>query len=253
MRELTLEELELVAGGDDTGDIVVTGDRGGDSGDWGDWGDFGDYGDTGGGDSGVGGGDSGADTPPADFHGISATGESVQPFLNQPHMNPGDSRPLTQNEKIALAGYTNLTAAQIDAIRINAGGQFGSAAATTWSGTNISFDPQFALQDFSKNADTMDLLVHEAYHVYQYDSGLGYLRMAADEIAVGTSSHDYYTYTQQDLAAIAQNPSALAAMNIETQAAIAQDFYRVSNGLAAQGAVGFSPSAADLGAASHLR
>ncbi|MBX9882943.1 MAG: hypothetical protein K2X73_13335 [Sphingomonas sp.] len=57
MRELTLEELELVAGGDDTGDIVVTGDRGG--GDWGDFGDFGDFGDYGDyGDTGGGGGDS---------------------------------------------------------------------------------------------------------------------------------------------------------------------------------------------------
>ena len=59
MRELTLEELELVAGGDNT--IVVTGDR--DSGDWGDYGDYGDYGwdygDGGGGDGGGGGGDTG--------------------------------------------------------------------------------------------------------------------------------------------------------------------------------------------------
>jgi len=54
VRELTLEELELVAGGNET--IVVTGDYGdnGDYGDWGDYGDFGDYGDYG--DYGDGGG-----------------------------------------------------------------------------------------------------------------------------------------------------------------------------------------------------
>lgn len=71
MRELTLEELELVAGGTVTdnygGDIVVTapGDGGGDGGwgggDFGDFGDYGDYGDTGGG--GGGGGDTGTSGP----------------------------------------------------------------------------------------------------------------------------------------------------------------------------------------------
>lgn len=68
MRELTLEEQELIAGGtvtdgtDSGGDIVVTANPGdGGGGDWGgDWGDWGgDYGDGGGGD---GGGDS-APTP----------------------------------------------------------------------------------------------------------------------------------------------------------------------------------------------
>ena len=57
MRELTLDELELVAGGDNS-DIVVTGNPG-DYGDWGDFGDYGDYGDGGGG--GGGGGDAGPD------------------------------------------------------------------------------------------------------------------------------------------------------------------------------------------------
>jgi hypothetical protein len=78
MRELTLEELELVAGGTDTGDIVVTGgDSGG--GDWGDFGDYGggDYGGDYGGDSGGGGGDSGdTSLPPiqaTDNHGNSVT------------------------------------------------------------------------------------------------------------------------------------------------------------------------------------
>jgi len=79
MRELTLEELELVAGGTDSGDIVVTGDSGGDDWDGGDFGDYGDYGDDygdygggGGGDS----GDSGDSLPPiqtTDNHGNSVT------------------------------------------------------------------------------------------------------------------------------------------------------------------------------------
>lgn len=61
MRELTLEELELISGGTHTeSEIVVVGDGGGD--DWGDWGDWGDYGD-GGGDGGGGGG-GGGDPPP---------------------------------------------------------------------------------------------------------------------------------------------------------------------------------------------
>jgi hypothetical protein len=80
MRELTLEELELVAGGLDTGDIVVTGDGGGggDWGDWGDWGggDFGDYGGGGGGDAGGGGDGGDTSLPPiqaTDNHGNSVT------------------------------------------------------------------------------------------------------------------------------------------------------------------------------------
>jgi hypothetical protein len=69
MRELTLEELELVAGGTDTGDIVVTGDGGGDGGgDWGgDWGDWGDFGDGGGGGGDGGGGDSPAPADPEEI------------------------------------------------------------------------------------------------------------------------------------------------------------------------------------------
>ncbi|HTG37428.1 polymorphic toxin type 44 domain-containing protein [Sphingomonas sp.] len=65
MRELTLAEQELIAGGtvtDDYGpDIVVTADPGDSGGDWGgDWGDWGgDYG-----DSGDGGGSDGGDSPP---------------------------------------------------------------------------------------------------------------------------------------------------------------------------------------------
>lgn len=68
MRELTLDELELVAGGyvtdgygggDSGGDIVVTAPDG-DGGDYGDFGDFGDYGDYGdGGYTDGGGGDAG--------------------------------------------------------------------------------------------------------------------------------------------------------------------------------------------------
>lgn len=66
MRELTIEEQELIAGGSITdgggggGDIVVVADGGG-GGDWGDYGggDWGDYGDYGGGDGGGGGGDAG--------------------------------------------------------------------------------------------------------------------------------------------------------------------------------------------------
>jgi hypothetical protein len=75
MRELTLEEQELIAGGTDTTDlpeIVVTADPG-DGGGWGDWGDWGDYGDNGDYGDGGGGGDSPPDpncagsTPPADW------------------------------------------------------------------------------------------------------------------------------------------------------------------------------------------
>jgi hypothetical protein len=63
MRELTLEEQELVAGGSTTDEIVVTADSGDDWGDWGDWGDYGDYGDWyGDGGGGGGGSDSGAGT-----------------------------------------------------------------------------------------------------------------------------------------------------------------------------------------------
>lgn len=64
MRELTKKELELIGGGNDTNEIVVTG---GDDGDWGDWygdggGDYGDYG-----DSGDGGGGDDAPPPPPDI------------------------------------------------------------------------------------------------------------------------------------------------------------------------------------------
>ena len=61
MRELTLEELQLVAGGADT--IVVTGDRPDDGG-W-DWGDWYDTGGDGGGGGGGGGGDQG--DPPDEY------------------------------------------------------------------------------------------------------------------------------------------------------------------------------------------
>jgi len=58
MRELTLEEQELIAGGSTSDEIVVTADSGDDWGDWGDWGDYGDYGDWyGDGGGGGGGGD----------------------------------------------------------------------------------------------------------------------------------------------------------------------------------------------------
>ena len=62
MRELTLSELELVSGGNNStvtevDEIVVIGNPGGgDWGDWGDWGDYGDYID--------GGGDGYGPTPP---------------------------------------------------------------------------------------------------------------------------------------------------------------------------------------------
>lgn len=195
-----------------------------------------------------GGGGQPTDT---EFHGLSGTGESNAPYAGQPHMAEGETRHLTQAEKIAAAGYTNLTDAELDAVVIRSGGQFGSAAATTypWS---INMAANYALKDYSNNADTMDLLIHELYHVYQYDSGFTYSRMIADEAVVAVSSHNYYTYTSSDLAAIAQNPSNLAAFNIETQAAIAQDYYRVSHGLPTQGAVGFSPTAQDLKSAIHF-
>jgi hypothetical protein len=70
MRELTLEEQELIAGGTVTTDIgpdiVVTADPGDGGGDWGgDWGYWpGDGGDYGGGDGGGGGGDGGGDSGP---------------------------------------------------------------------------------------------------------------------------------------------------------------------------------------------
>jgi hypothetical protein len=57
MRELTLEEQELIAGGSTSDEIVVTADSGDDWGDWGDWGDYGDYGDWYGDGGGGGGGD----------------------------------------------------------------------------------------------------------------------------------------------------------------------------------------------------
>lgn len=73
MRELTLDELELVAGGDNS-DIVVTGNPG----DYGDWGDFGDYGDYGDGGGGGGGGDSGPTEPPAPtFQGENCANNSL--------------------------------------------------------------------------------------------------------------------------------------------------------------------------------
>ncbi len=64
MRELTLSELELVSGGNnssvtDIDEIVVIGNPGGGGGDWGDWGDWGDSGDYGDGGGG-GGGDQGS-------------------------------------------------------------------------------------------------------------------------------------------------------------------------------------------------
>lgn len=84
MRELTLEELELVAGGSDT--IVVVAPDGDGGGDWGgDWG--GDYG-GGDGGGGGGGGDSGGD-PSA------GQGETVPDIVVTGHQPPvtqlGDS------------------------------------------------------------------------------------------------------------------------------------------------------------------
>lgn len=67
MRELTLEELELISGGSTTVDeIVVVADGDGDGG--GDWGDYGDYGDGGGGSGGDSGSDSGEQSPPENEH-----------------------------------------------------------------------------------------------------------------------------------------------------------------------------------------
>jgi hypothetical protein len=77
MRELTLEELELISGGTWTDQEIVVvadgdggddwGDGGGDWGDWGDYGDYGDYGDQG------GGGDSGQASGPG---AIDLTGDT---------------------------------------------------------------------------------------------------------------------------------------------------------------------------------
>lgn len=77
MRELTMEELELVAGGEGS-DIIVTGNPG----DWGDWGG-GDFGDSGGGI----GGDSSPPPPPPPpppptFQGKDCANNSLQSATN---------------------------------------------------------------------------------------------------------------------------------------------------------------------------
>ena len=108
MRELTLSELELVSGGNnssvtDVDEIVVIGNPGGggggDWGDWGDWGDQGDYGDGGGG----GGGDAG---PPADEASVDVDTSNI-------------NRPLTADEQKAvddLKDAINKTTATINAL-----------------------------------------------------------------------------------------------------------------------------------------
>lgn len=110
MRELTLEELELISGGSVTteiDEIVVVGDGGGDDGgDWGDWGDWGDdwydgdYGDGGGGD---GGGDTAPPEPPADTASVDV---DVQ-----------ITRPLTASEQQAVNDLKTAVAAADAAIR----------------------------------------------------------------------------------------------------------------------------------------
>ncbi|WP_420607364.1 hypothetical protein [Novosphingopyxis sp.] len=96
MRELTLEEQELISGGSTTDEIVVTadggGDGGGDWGDWGDWGDYGDYGDYGDG----GGGDTGPPPPPPP----AADSDSHDVMVNF-------TRPLTADEQAALTDLQN--------------------------------------------------------------------------------------------------------------------------------------------------
>lgn len=99
MRELTLEELELVAGGTtSTGDIIVIGDRGGDGGGGGDFGDFGDYGDYGDGMGGGGGGDSGSQPPsspitvtPDPTHHSATVSADIPGVDGTIHFNLGDS------------------------------------------------------------------------------------------------------------------------------------------------------------------
>ena len=88
MRELTLTELELVSGGNNSDvtevdEIVVIGDRGdggGDWGDWGDWGDYGDYGDYGDGGGGAQGDADDGSTPPPDEASIDVTVNIERPL-----------------------------------------------------------------------------------------------------------------------------------------------------------------------------
>lgn len=184
-------------------------------------------------------------------NGMSSVGESVTPFLAQPHMNPGDVRSLTASEKAGVAAFTHLTPDQLNNVRITAGGQFGAAlgwggnvAATTYSSKDISFNPQFAIQDFSANADTMDLLVHELAHAYQYET-IGAGRVLGDQVDRLFIS-DTYSYSQSELQSVVSNPSLFSSLNVEQQATMTADYYRISNGLTPQGGEGFSATVQQL-------
>jgi GH24 family phage-related lysozyme (muramidase) len=108
MRELTLEECELIAGGSTTDEIVVTADSGGGDdwgGDWGDWGDWydtgGDYGDGGGGGGDVG--DAGATSPNIDYGFIERHEGGI---LTQGYVPPSGHSGVTIGAGVDLGQHT---------------------------------------------------------------------------------------------------------------------------------------------------
>ena len=159
-------------------------------------------------------------------------GEPLAPYANSAadHMAEGTSRHLTQHEiELLEGGASHLTDAQLRALVIHSGGNVSGAAATTWSGINISIDPDYALSDFSGSAATMSLLVHELEHVAQWDSGVSRATFLSDE-AKGLFT-DIYVYSNNDL-------NNYQHLNVEQQAAIQEDAYRWSHGLETLNAVG---------------
>src|SRR5204863_258643 len=130
--------------------------------------------------------------------------DSVDPVLSR-----RAHRGLTPGEMKILKGLGLWTQAELDAVQIRSGGQFpgirgmewDGVAATTWSATDLAVNRNFALLDFSTNPDTMDLLVHEMYHVMQYNnSNVGQYRLWIGDQAERLLGGNTYTYTAADLA-----------------------------------------------------
>lgn len=249
---LDSEQLRWVSGAgpnDSDSDIVVIGDPGDDydpfpDEPWDPWADDGSFNPP------PPGGSAGNSGDYAYLIGLNAVGESHAPYEHKPHMQPGDTRGLTPAEKSIIKNSTTLSDNQINNIRVHAGGQYGADTPATTIRNTINMNTSYALTDFSSDPDTMDLLIHEATHVEQWEE-LGGIRIGADEL-LRLMGGDIYSYDLHDLNAILNGTNDFSSLNIEAQSTMASDLYRIQNGLPALGAADFSPTASELSLATGI-
>lgn len=197
MRELTMTELELVAGGStsdvtELDEIVVTGPGdGGGGGDWGDWGDWGDYGDYG--DYGDGGGSGGGSTdtaPPPDEASVDVTDTINRPLTADEQKAVNDLKAtindvtkainaLSDASKITLPDGSTVTGLELKSLWaktdfvINEVGTAYANGTTNGESNWNNGDPVFSfnidlLEDYSNLTGGMEYLaLHELAHATQ--------------------------------------------------------------------------------------